>query len=165
MLIFEQYGVEIHELNLFRGRNDKCYAQVIVDTKYSEKVESDNFGGLMEFSARTGRPVAKGKNAATGQTKTTCLIIMNIANNLKPSSSGGKLSSRTSTCIFLLMGFSILVWNVRGIMSSAICLSKLLEQTSCDVALVNEHKLLLHNSSFLKTLSNNYLSHTRCEPV
>ena len=40
---FEQNGVEIHELNLFRGRNDKCYAQVTVDTKYSEKVESDNF--------------------------------------------------------------------------------------------------------------------------
>ena len=40
---FEQNGVEIHELNLFRGRNNKCYAQVVVDTKFSEKVESDNF--------------------------------------------------------------------------------------------------------------------------
>ena len=43
LLHFEQNGVIVHELNLFRGRNDKCYAQVIVDTKYKEKVESDTF--------------------------------------------------------------------------------------------------------------------------
>ena len=40
---FEQNGVTVHELNLFRGRNNKCYAQVIIDTKYKEKVESDTF--------------------------------------------------------------------------------------------------------------------------
>ena len=64
---FQQNGVRIHELNLFRGRNNKCYAQVVVDTEYSEKVESDNFG-LMEFTAHTGRPLTNGKNAATNQT-------------------------------------------------------------------------------------------------
>ncbi|MEW8547702.1 MAG: hypothetical protein AB2693_29695, partial [Candidatus Thiodiazotropha sp.] len=43
LMHFEQNGVEVHELNLFRGRNNKCYAQVIVETKYKEKVESDSF--------------------------------------------------------------------------------------------------------------------------
>ncbi|MEW8547703.1 MAG: endonuclease/exonuclease/phosphatase family protein, partial [Candidatus Thiodiazotropha sp.] len=48
-------------------------------------------------------------------------------------------------------------------MSSALCLNKLLENTGCDIALINEHKLLSHNSSFLNSLNSNYLSHTHCE--
>ena len=50
-------------------------------------------------------------------------------------------------------------------MSSAICLSKLLEETDCDIALINEHKLLTHNRSFLNCLNNSYISQTHYEPV
>ena len=35
----------------------------------------------------------------------------------------------------------ILAWNVRGIMSSTICLSNLLDTTKCDIAVISEHKM------------------------
>ncbi|MEW8546046.1 MAG: hypothetical protein AB2693_21190, partial [Candidatus Thiodiazotropha sp.] len=40
---FKDNGVKIHELNLYRSRNDNCYAQVIVESKYKDAVESDAF--------------------------------------------------------------------------------------------------------------------------
>ncbi|CAC5367855.1 unnamed protein product [Mytilus coruscus] len=46
---------------------------------------------------------------------------------------------------------SIVTWNVRGIMSSAVCLSELFRYTNCDIAVLSEHSL-----QFLNTLDKNY---------
>ena len=40
---FSENGVQIHELQLFRSRNDNCYAQVVIESKYKEAIESDDF--------------------------------------------------------------------------------------------------------------------------
>ena len=41
--IFSKNGVQIHELQLFRSRNDNCYAQEVIESKYKEAIESDDF--------------------------------------------------------------------------------------------------------------------------
>ncbi|MEW8546047.1 MAG: reverse transcriptase family protein [Candidatus Thiodiazotropha sp.] len=61
------------------------------------------------------------------------------------------------------MGLSILTWNVRGVMSSSLCLNELLERTNCDIALISEHKLLPHNLEFMNCLNNNYSSYSRSD--
>ena len=43
MSYFNNNGVELHELNLFRSRNDTCYAQIVVNSQYMDPVESDDF--------------------------------------------------------------------------------------------------------------------------
>ncbi|CAC5390889.1 SLC5A7 [Mytilus coruscus] len=52
--------------------------------------------------------------------------------------------------------FSLVTWNVRGIMSSTVCLSELFRYTNCDIAVLSEHKLFNHSLQFLNTLDNNY---------
>ncbi|CAG2221397.1 unnamed protein product [Mytilus edulis] len=53
---------------------------------------------------------------------------------------------------------SLVTWNVRGIMSSSVCLSELFKYTNCDIAVLSEHKLFNHSLQFLNTLDNNYHS-------
>lgn len=62
--------------------------------------------------------------------------------------------------IFLLffMLFSILNWNVRGVMSSNVCLTNLLRLTKCDVAVISEHKLPENCSKFLNSIDKGYIS-------
>lgn len=40
---FSKNGVEIHELQLLRSRNDKCYARIVVESQYKNSIESDDF--------------------------------------------------------------------------------------------------------------------------
>ena len=61
------------------------------------------------------------------------------------------------------MGLCIATWNVRGVMSSALSLHDLLEQTNCDVALISEHKLLPHSLGFMNSINGNYISHSCCD--
>lgn len=58
---------------------------------------------------------------------------------------------------------NILSWNVRGIMSSSICLSDMLSHVKCDIAIVSEHKLKPNNISFMDSIHPNYLSFVRTE--
>ena len=74
-------------------------------------------------------------------------------------------------CLFILTLFNIvhstmnnkdneinvLTWNVRGIISSGNCLSKLLDNYKCDIAIISEHKLTFQSYSFLETLHSKYL--------
>ena len=55
---------------------------------------------------------------------------------------------------------NILTWNERGIMSSAYCVSKLLDLTDCDFALLCEHKLLPHSLHFMDTINQIYIGYT-----
>lgn len=59
---FSENGVQIHELQLFRSRNDNCYAQIVIESKYKEAIESDDFSwpdnvfcAYWKSNARAGR--------------------------------------------------------------------------------------------------------------
>ena len=53
----------------------------------------------------------------------------------------------------------VLSWNVRGIMSSALCLSNILDYSRPDVSIICEHKLSNYNVSFLNTIHMDYTSY------
>lgn len=57
-----------------------------------------------------------------------------------------------STC------FNILAWNVRGVMSSSLSLSNVLDTVSCDIAIICEHKLKPTSVSYLDTINSKYSS-------
>ena len=50
----------------------------------------------------------------------------------------------------------ILNWNIRGIMSSAFCLSNILDSEKPDVAVICEHKLSNPNLTFLDSIHSDY---------
>ena len=50
----------------------------------------------------------------------------------------------------------ILTWNVRGIVSSAGSLSKLLDDKNIDIAIISEHKLREQQETFLNSVHSNY---------
>ena len=58
---------------------------------------------------------------------------------------------------------NILTWNVRGIMSSAGSLGKLLDDKNIDIAFISEHKLREQQSSFLSSIHSNFSSFTVCD--
>ena len=55
---------------------------------------------------------------------------------------------------------TVLSWNVRGIMSPALCLSNILDDSKPDVAIICEHKLSNYNISFLDTIHTNYTTYS-----
>lgn len=59
----------------------------------------------------------------------------------------------------------VLTWNVRGAMSSTMCLSSLLDNTKCDIAVISEHKLKnQHNGKmYLDTIHNEYFSNVKVD--
>uniref|UniRef100_A0A8W8LUB3 WSC domain-containing protein n=1 Tax=Magallana gigas TaxID=29159 RepID=A0A8W8LUB3_MAGGI len=63
---------------------------------------------------------------------------------------------------FLLLStmVRILTWNVRGAMSSTLCLNSLLDNTHCDIAVISGHKLKnQHNGKmYLDSIHKDYLS-------
>ncbi len=64
--------------------------------------------------------------------------------------------------IIAIMTLNILCWNVRGIMSSTLCLNLLLDKLSCDIAFISEHKLQPYNKCFMDSIHSNYLNVTAC---
>ena len=60
--------------------------------------------------------------------------------------------------IFVLMAtpLKIFSWNVRGIMSSALCLNRTLDLLDTDIAVICEHKLSATNMLFLESLHPDY---------
>jgi len=61
--------------------------------------------------------------------------------------------------IYTVLTFNILLWNARGIMSSALTLSEALNVYCCDVALITEHKLFFSSLNFLDSINDCYFSH------
>ena len=53
---------------------------------------------------------------------------------------------------------TILAWNARGMMSSTLCLTKLLESSNCDICVVGEHKLMPSSLSFFDYVDTSYSS-------
>ena len=64
----------------------------------------------------------------------------------------------TSVIFYDIMSLSILTWNVRGIMSSTLCLSDLMLVTDFDIAIICQHKLKLISLSFMNSVDTRYHS-------
>ena len=54
--------------------------------------------------------------------------------------------------VHITMIINIVAWNVRGIMSSAVPLSHILQSNSIDISFISEHKLLPKSLSFLDSI-------------
>lgn len=57
----------------------------------------------------------------------------------------------------------LMSWNVRGIFSSTLCLSSLLDREKCDIAVLSEHKLKQETRGYLDTKHTNFLSFVKFE--
>lgn len=58
----------------------------------------------------------------------------------------------------MTQNLTVISWNVRGIMSSTLCLSNILQSYEPDVAIISEHKLSNENLMFLNTIHPHYTS-------
>ena len=58
---------------------------------------------------------------------------------------------------------SIMSWNVRGIISSTMCLSSLLEPVDCDIVVISEHKLKSESAMYLDSIHRDYFSITKID--
>ena len=63
---------------------------------------------------------------------------------------------------YIIIYLNIITRNVRGIMSSAVPLSHILNKHSVDIALICEHKLLPRSISFLESIHPKYCSYATC---
>lgn len=58
--------------------------------------------------------------------------------------------------LFFMSNLKVLSWNVRGIMSSTVCLSELICKTNCDICVISEHKLKEKSLRYLSTIEKGY---------
>lgn len=57
----------------------------------------------------------------------------------------------------------IMVWNVRGIISSTLCLSSLLDKENCDIAILTEHKLKSDSKTYLDSIHSDFYSFVKTD--
>lgn len=57
----------------------------------------------------------------------------------------------------------LMSWNVRGIYSSTLCLSSLLDREKCDIAVLSEHKLKQETRGYLDAIHTDFLSFVQFE--
>ena len=65
----------------------------------------------------------------------------------------------------VIMHLNILSWNVRGIMSSALSFSAMLDKYDVDVACITEHKLLQHLLPFCDSIRSDYKCTAKAEDI
>lgn len=65
--------------------------------------------------------------------------------------------------VLLSMHLKLKAWNVRGLLSSTMCLANLLRDTDFDFVILSEHKLPQMYSNYLDCVDNKYFSFTKCE--
>lgn len=65
----------------------------------------------------------------------------------------------------VIMNLKILSWNVRGIMSSTVCLLKLLTITECDIAVISEHKLKPNFLPYMNSIDMSFNSVSRTDKL
>ena len=69
---------------------------------------------------------------------------------------------------FLSSQFNMLnvcTWNIRGVMSSTMCLTEFLRETYCDIVILNEHKLHPNHEKYLHSIDYRYSCIAKCESV
>lgn len=58
--------------------------------------------------------------------------------------------------ILLYNMISLMTWNVRGAISSTMCLSAFLDKEKCDIVIITEHKLKESTKHYLETIHDDY---------
>ena len=58
--------------------------------------------------------------------------------------------------LIIMSSLTVMSWNVRGIMSSTVCLSELINLFKCDICIVSEHKLKERSLRYLSTIERGY---------
>lgn len=68
--------------------------------------------------------------------------------------------------LHVFMQLILMSLNTRGLMSSTICLTNLLQNSTCDLVVLSEHKLPRKYSKYFDSLDNNYMYYafSKCEP-
>ena len=59
----------------------------------------------------------------------------------------------------------VMSWNVRGIISSTLCLSSLLDSSQCDIAVISEHKLKTESVTYLDSIHKDFFSFVKIEDM
>ena len=67
--------------------------------------------------------------------------------------------------VCIIMNLSILAWNVRGIMSSTLCLVNLLNETNCDIAIISEHKFKPHSLMYMNSIDSRYTAVSKTDSL
>jgi exonuclease III len=58
--------------------------------------------------------------------------------------------------IAIMSSLTVLSWNVKGIMSSTVCLSNLVKATDCDICVISEHKLKPRCFPYINTIEQGH---------
>ena len=80
---------------------------------------------------------------------------------------GNKPLFKLIYCSFTLHLLMVVVmsWNVRGIISSTLCLSSLLDSSQCDIAVISEHKLKTESVTYLDSIHKDFFSFVKIEDM
>lgn len=64
---------------------------------------------------------------------------------------------------FILLMVFIMAWNVRGIISSTLCLSSFLDRENCDIAILTEHKLKSETKTYSDSIHSDFNSFVKTD--
>ena len=56
-----------------------------------------------------------------------------------------------------------MAWSMRGIISSTMCLSSLLDTVECDIVAISEHKLKCESASYLNSIHKDFFSFVKID--
>ena len=105
------------------------------------------------------RQITKGRTGTIVRMATTNKV--HYASNPQSKKIGFKtFAFNMGICNFFLFVFlmqlKIMSWNTRGVISSTVCLAKLLHQNNPDYVVLSEHKLPPMYSKYLDSVDSNY---------
>ena len=94
----------------------------------------------MVYLVGHGLVIERGISASQRTTSSIVpMIVLTNKHTMKTNKQLYYISSVILT-IAIMSSLTVLSWNVRGIMSSTVCLSNLVKATDCDICVISEHK-------------------------
>jgi hypothetical protein len=137
----EQRDVHVTFLRLFNTKHNsyRTAAKLNVSESSASIVESPNFC-LMVYHVGNELVIESGISAS--QRTTSSIVPMKVLTNKHTMKTNKQLYyiSCVILTIAIMSSLTVLSWNVRGIMSSTVCLSNLVKATDCDICVISEHK-------------------------
>jgi hypothetical protein len=138
----EQRDVHVTFLRLFNTKHNsyRTAAKLNVSESSASIVESPNFC-LMVYHVGNELVIESGISAS--QRTTSSIVPMKVLTNKHTMKTNKQLYyiSCVILTIAIMSSLTVLSWNVRGIMSSTVCLSNLVKATDCDICVISEHKI------------------------
>ena len=95
---------------------------------------------------------------SASQRTTSSIVPMKVLTNKHTMKTNKQLYyiSCVILTIAIMSSLTVLSWNVRGIMSSTVCLSNLVKATDCDICVISEHKLKPRCLPYINTIEQGY---------